>query len=49
VKYIVVKEKNMKECLPDLIELVQKDFFKQDVSFLSAKDQEKYLVFKSRY
>ena len=49
VKYIVVKEKNMKEYFPDLIELVQKDFFEQDVPFLQAKDQEKYLVFKSRY
>jgi 4-amino-4-deoxy-L-arabinose transferase-like glycosyltransferase len=49
VKYIVVKEKNMKEYSPDLIELVKKDFFEQDVPFLQAKEQEKYLVFKSRY
>jgi len=49
VKYIVVREKNIEKNYPHLMALAQKGFSLQKVPQLTAKDQEEYLVFKSRY
>jgi len=49
VKYIVVREKNIEKNYPHLMELTKRDFSLQKVPQLTGKDQEKYLIFKSRY
>ncbi|NIO19539.1 MAG: hypothetical protein GTN76_02015 [Candidatus Aenigmarchaeota archaeon] len=45
----MVREKNIEKNYPHLMALARKDFSLQKIPQLTAKDQEKYLVFKSRY
>jgi len=49
IKYIVVERENIEKNYPGFLELVKKDFSPQKVPLLSEREQEKYLVFKSRY
>ncbi len=49
IQYIVVRQKNSDKNYPHLMELVKKDFSLQKVPVFTEKDQEEYLIFKSRY
>jgi hypothetical protein len=45
----VVERENIEKNYPGLLELVKKDFSLQKVPLLTEKDQEEYLIFKSRH